>query len=45
MGFAGFERILKIEVRLTVVALLLAMNNPSVCGHNSSQEEVQCDKM
>jgi hypothetical protein len=45
MSFAGFERILEIGVRLTVVALLLAMNNPSVCDQNPSQEEVQCGKM
>jgi hypothetical protein len=42
MGFAGFERILEIGVRLTVVALLLVMNNFSVCGQISFQEDVQC---
>jgi hypothetical protein len=41
--------ILELMIFLILKALIsnvavLAMNNPSVCDQNSSQEEVQCDK-
>ncbi len=38
--FAIFQKFLRIEVELTVVALLLVMNNSLICDQISSQEEV-----